>query len=102
MEVSGATWAQVIASVGILTPLILGILGFVERRSKQAEAKGESGPTVVVGEAVDPTAASLREMLSEQVAQLELRISWVAEERDYYYRRCVDANLDVPVPRVEV
>lgn len=105
MEVGGATWAQIIASIGILTPLVLGILGFIERRSKQAkkaEEKDTATPTVVAGEAVDPTAATLREMLREQVAQLELRISWVAEERDYYHRRCVDANLDVPAPRVEV
>lgn len=102
MEGTGAIWVQIIASVGVITPLVLGILGFIERRSnqaKKAEASG-SAPTVQAGLPVGASSESVSDVLRERVTALEQTIEWIAAERNYYYDKCLAAGVPVDPPRV--
>ena len=98
MEVNGAVWVQIVASIGVLTPLVLGILGFVERRSKAAAAK-PADATVQAGVQIDPLNDPVS-LLRERVTALEKTIRWVTSERDYYYAEAVRAGADVEPPRI--
>lgn len=97
MEVNGAVWVQIVASIGVLTPLVLGILGFVERRSKAVEKSADA--TVQAGVQIDPLNDPVS-LLRERVTALEKTIRWVTSERDYYYREAVRAGADVEPPRI--
>lgn len=102
MEGNGAFWVQVVASAGVLTPLVLGILGFIERRSNKAKDAASKGETAAVsaGVAIDPAAQSLADVLRERVRGLEQTNTWLADERNYYYDKCLAAGLKVDPPRV--
>lgn len=95
-------WVQIVASVGVLTPLVLGILGFIERRSKQAKAAEEAGAPAAVqaGVKIDPTNEPAN-ILRERVTALEQTIRWIAEERDYFYIEAVKAGARVEPPRIK-
>lgn len=97
MEVNGAVWVQIVASIGVLTPLVLGILGFVERRSKAAAKPADA--TVQAGVQIDPRNDPVS-ILRERVTALEQTVRWVIDERDYYYVEAVRAGAAVPEPRV--
>lgn len=103
MEGNGAFWVQVVASAGVLTPLVLGILGFIERRSKQAkdaeEANGEP-ETIRAGVRIDPANDPVS-ILRERVTTLEQTVRWIAEERDYFYVEAVKAGARVEPPRIK-
>lgn len=98
MDANGAVWVQVVASIGVLTPLVLGILGFVERRSKAAADK-PAAATVQAGVQIDPLNDPVS-LLRERVTALEKTIRWVTSERDYYYAEAVRAGADVEPPRI--
>lgn len=99
-EANAGLWMQVIASIGILTPLVVAILGFIERRSDRR--REQQAAPVSAGEAVEPEAMTVTDVLLARIDDLQDLAGWLASERDYYHGQCVKAGLDVPAPRIRL
>jgi len=93
---------SVVAAVGTLTPLTLGILSHFKDKKKDADKPAL--PAATMGETVDFESVAVQSlnaqiaMLKETLAETKARCELVTQQRDVNAQALQDAGL--PIPRI--